>query len=160
MRRRQSLALVAIVMLAVLLLPALAPAGERRPTLAELERELMCPTCKQVLELSHAPIADRIRAFVKARIAAGDTKSEIKTKLVSQFGEAVLASPPTSGFNLLAWLLPLVGVGAAGGVIGALAWRWTRLGREAALGSSASGEHAYDPALERRLDEELARLDR
>lgn len=159
MRSRRSPGVIALVMLA-LLLPALASASESRPTLAELERELMCPTCKQVLELSHAPVADRIRAFVRARIAAGDTKSEIKSKLVSQFGEAVLASPPTSGFNLLAWLLPLVGVGAVGGAIGALAWNWTRLGREAALGASAALEHASDPALERRLDEELARLDR
>jgi cytochrome c-type biogenesis protein CcmH len=151
---------VVAVVLLTLLLPALASASERRPTLAELERELMCPTCKQVLELSHAPVADRIRAFVTARIAAGDTKGEIKSKLVSQFGEAVLASPPTRGFNLLAWLLPLVGVGAVGGVIGGLAWRWTRLGREAVLGASTAREHASDPALERRLDEELARLDR
>ena len=35
----------------------------------------MCPTCKTTLDQSSAPIADRIRQFISARIAAGDTKS-------------------------------------------------------------------------------------
>ena len=38
----------------------------------------MCPTCKTTLDQSSAPIANRIRAFISARIVAGDTKSEIK----------------------------------------------------------------------------------
>ena len=86
----------------------------------------MCPTCHQLLELSHAPVADRIRAFIQTRIDAGDTKSEIKRQLVSEFGEAVLAAPPTRGFGLLAWLLPLLGLAGSGTVIAVLAWRWTR----------------------------------
>ena len=56
-----------------------------------------------------------MRTFIRARIAAGDTKSEIKRKLVDDFGEQVLASPPKRGFNLLAWVLPPVLVVAAGG---------------------------------------------
>lgn len=151
---------IAAGLLAILLAaPAPASASERHPTLAELEAELMCPTCEQLLELSHAPVADRMRAFVRTRIAAGDTKSEIKGQLVSQFGEAVLAAPPTHGFNLLAWLLPLVGVGVVGGVIGALAWGWTRSTRESVAGDVASGGEALDPELARRLEEELALLD-
>lgn len=77
-----------------LILAAPALASERQPTLSELEREVMCPTCRTVLELSHAPIAERMRAFIRRRIAAGDTKSAIKAKLVAQFGESVLAAPP------------------------------------------------------------------
>jgi cytochrome c-type biogenesis protein CcmH len=147
-------------MLLALLLAAPAAASERHPTLAELESELMCPTCEQLLELSHAPVADRIRAFIRTRIAAGDTKGEIKSQLVGQFGEAVLAAPPARGFNLLAWLLPLVGLGIVGGVIGALAWRWTRSAREAKKGGRGPHETVLDPELERRIDEELALLDR
>ena len=152
---------IAAILLAVLLAaPAPASASERHPTLAELESELMCPTCEQLLELSHAPVADRIRAFVRTRIAAGDTKSDIKSQLVSQFGEAVLAAPPTHGFNLLAWLLPLVGLGVVGGVIGALAWGWTRSTQESVAGDGPSRVEVLDPELARRLDEELALLDR
>jgi cytochrome c-type biogenesis protein CcmH len=89
-----------VVALAVV---APAAASEQSPTLPELERELICPTCHETLAASTSPIAERMRAFIRARIAAGDTKSEIKDKLVDQFGESVLAAPPKSGFNLLAW---------------------------------------------------------
>jgi cytochrome c-type biogenesis protein CcmH len=142
-----------VVAVLALLLAAPATASERHPTLAELSHEVMCPTCKQLLELSHAPVADRIRAFIKTRIAAGDTKSEIKQRLVSEFGEAVLASPPRQGFDLLAWLLPLLGLAGSATVVAAIVWRWR--GHSAA----APDDEPADPELARRLDEELALLD-
>ena len=146
----------------VVALAAVAPAAasEQSPTLPELERELICPTCHESLAASNSPIAERMRAFIRARIAAGDTKSEIKGKLVDQFGESVLAAPPKSGFNLLAWVLPLAGIVIAAGVVGLLAYRWSR-GRKGAEASepSANGRFSLDPELERRLDEELARYD-
>ena len=75
----------------------------------------MCPTCHTTLDQSSSAVADRMRTFIRARIAAGDTKSEIKSKLVDDFGEQVLASPPKRGFNLLAWVLPPILVVAAAG---------------------------------------------
>jgi cytochrome c-type biogenesis protein CcmH len=134
-----------------------AAASEQNPTLPELERELICPTCHESLAASSSPIADRMRAFIRARIAAGDTKSEIKAKLVDQFGESVLAAPPKSGFNLLAWLLPLAGIVVAATILGVLAYRWSR-GRKAPdpADPSANGRFLLDAELERRSDEELA----
>jgi cytochrome c-type biogenesis protein CcmH len=139
-----------------LALAAPAAASERHPTLGELEGEVMCPTCKTTLDQSTSPIADRIRQFITARIAAGDTKSQIKQKLVLQFGPAVLAEPSKHGFNLLAWVLPLIGIGLGAAVLGWLVWRWSR-GRQAAP-ATAEGP-PLDPELERRLDDELARFD-
>lgn len=137
--------------------PALASEGQ--PTLAELERELVCPTCQSVLELSHAPIAERMRSFIRARIAAGDTKSEIKAKLVDDLGPGVLAAPPRRGFDLVAWIVPFVVLIASGAVVGVLAWRWTRASAETADAASDKRDEVDDPALKRRLDKELARLD-
>jgi cytochrome c-type biogenesis protein CcmH len=136
-------------------------ASEEKPTLAELESELTCPTCNGPLELSNSPVADRIRAFILERIAAGDTKSEIKEKLVESFGESVLAAPPREGFNWIAWVLPLVGGAVAVVVLGVAARRWSRgRGEEPAPADpSANGRPPLDPELERRLDEELARFD-
>jgi cytochrome c-type biogenesis protein CcmH len=147
---------VLVVALAVV---APAAASEQSPTLPELERELICPTCHETLAASTSPIAERMRVFIRARIAAGDTKSEIKDKLVDQFGESVLAAPPKSGFNLLAWLLPLVGIVLAAGVVGFLAYRWSRSRKAEEPAPSANGRFSLDPELERRLDEELARYD-
>jgi cytochrome c-type biogenesis protein CcmH len=137
-----------------------AAASEQHPTLPELERELTCPTCNEPLAVSSAPIADRIRAFIRERIAAGDTKREIKAKLVDQFGESVLAAPPKEGFNLLAWLLPLIGLGLGAVVLAVLARRWSRSrASPAPAGHTSNGRAPLDPELERRLDEELARFD-
>jgi cytochrome c-type biogenesis protein CcmH len=143
-------------LLVALVLVAPAAASERHPTLGELEGEVMCPTCKTTLDQSTAPIADRIKQFISARIAAGDTKSEIKQKLVLQFGPAVLAEPSKHGFNLLAWVLPIVGIGLGAVTLGALSWRWSR-GREG--GPATADAPALDPELEQRVDEELARFD-
>ena len=151
---------VALIVVGCLALAAPAAASEEHPTLAELERELVCPTCKTTLQMSNAPVADRMRAFIRQRIAAGDTKSEIKDKLVAQFGESVLAAPPARGFNLLAWLVPIAGGLIAAIAVAVLALRWSRA-RAAPAGdpSAADSRRPLDPERERRVDEELARFD-
>ena len=93
--------------------------------------------------------------FISARIAAGDTKSQIKRKLVLQFGPAVLAEPSKHGFNLLAWVLPFVAAGVGAVALGVLAWRWSR----ARGAAPAAAGPPLDPELDRRVDEELARFD-
>ena len=117
--------LVVLAVLALALAPA-AFASEAHPTQGELERELVCPTCKTTLDQSNAPVALRMKRFIAARIAAGDSKSEIKDQLVAQFGRGVLAAPEKEGFDLLAWIVPLVGLGAGAVVLSLLLWRWTR----------------------------------
>ncbi len=138
-----------------------ALASDSHPTLAELEGELMCPTCKTPLDQSDAPAANRIRHFVVDRIAAGDTKSEILDKLVVQFGPEVLAAPPKKGFDLLAWLLPLGALLGGAVVIGVFARRWSRAREPAPAGGAPeqNGRASLEPDLERRLDEELARYE-
>jgi cytochrome c-type biogenesis protein CcmH len=100
-----------------------------------------------------------MRAFIRARIAAGDTKSEIKDKLVAQFGESVLAAPPKRGFNLLAWILPLAGIGIGAATLALLARRWSRARVPSSVDPSSNGRAPLDAELERRLDEELARFE-
>jgi len=74
---------------------------------------------------------------------------------VDQFGQGVLAEPPKSGFDLLAWLLPL-GLLAAGAVgVGIVAWGWSH--RRGTAGEDAAPP--LDPELERRLDAELERYE-
>lgn len=159
---RRLLALAAAVAAIVLLAAGsagAARASESHPTLGELESEVMCPTCHTTLDMSSSPVAERIRAFIRARIAAGATKSEIKKALVDEFGPAILAEPSKHGFNLLAWLLPLLGIVLAAIVLGWLAWRWSRSRRDGTGDASTSGTGAgLDADIERRLDEELARF--
>ena len=152
---------VVAALAAALLLAAPAFASERHPTLNELENEVMCPVCGTTLAESDSPAAQQIKQFIRTSIARGETKSRIKSELVRNYGESILAAPPKHGFNLLAWLLPLVGLGVAAVVLGAAAWQWSRLRPEepTAPAPSANGSGPTDPELERRLDEELARFD-
>jgi cytochrome c-type biogenesis protein CcmH len=146
---------------AALLLAPGAAASEQHPTLNELENEVMCPVCGTTLAQSDSPAAHQIERDISARIAQGWTKSRIKNSLVDTYGEEILASPPKHGFNLLAWLLPLVGVVAGGAVLGFAAWGWSR-GRpepESLTAPSRNGHGPIDPELDRRVDEELARFD-
>jgi cytochrome c-type biogenesis protein CcmH len=141
---------------AALVLVAPALASDAHPTLAELEGQIMCPICHTTLDQSNSAAAQRIKAFIVRRIRAGDSKSEIERRLVSDFGPAILAQPPKRGFDLLAWLLPIGGLGAGAVAVGFAAWRWTR-SREPEPALAAAGP--LDPALERRLDDELRRFD-
>ena len=153
---------VLLLVVAALVLAAPAAASEQHPTLTELEDQIMCPVCAgETLAQSDSPAAAHVKRLIQARIAAGDTRSEIKRKLVAEYGTRILAAPPKHGFDLIAWLLPLIGIVAAAGVLGLLAWHWSR-GRDEpeppAAPWSLNG-HPLDPELERRVDEELARFD-
>lgn len=156
---RRPAAVLALLAAVSLALSAPALAGERHPSQAEMEGEIICPTCHTTLDQSSSPIAERMKAYIRERIAQGATKSRIENELVAQFGQSVLASPPKKGFDLLAWLLPLVGIVAGAAVLGLLVWRWSR-GREAVPRAGPAGlAPALDPELERRLDDELSRFD-
>jgi cytochrome c-type biogenesis protein CcmH len=123
------------------------------PSAADLEAELVCPVCETTLDQSNAPVAEKMKEFIRERIAAGDSEQQIKDALVSQFGRGVLATPSRSGFGLLAWLVPLVALGVGAVAVALLVRAWTR--RRAV----PVPDPPLDPDLERRLDEELARFD-
>jgi len=151
-------AVVVVVVVTVLLFAgatAASAAPGSAPSPADLEAELVCPTCKTTLDQSDAPVARRMKLYIRERLAAGATAQQVKDELVEQFGAAVLAEPPKRGFDLLAWLLPLAGVGLGGVAVGLLARSWSRR-REP---SDDGAEEPLDPELERRLDEELARFE-
>jgi cytochrome c-type biogenesis protein CcmH/NrfF len=130
-----------------------ARASEQHPSQAELEGEVMCPVCGTTLDQSNSPAAEQIKRVIARGIAAGDTKSEIKDRLVANYGDSILAAPPKHGFGLLAWWLPIVGITAAAILVGIGAWRWSRA-RE-----PAPPPGGMDPALERQLDDELRRFE-
>jgi cytochrome c-type biogenesis protein CcmH len=146
-----------LVALAALALAAPALASEQHPTLSELEGEVMCVECHTTLDMSTSPFADRERAYIRRWIAQGDTKSEIKRKLVAQFGDAVLAAPPKHGFGLLAWQLPLAGILGGAAALGYGAWLWSRSRGEPESEPSAAPVLASDD--DRRVDEALASFD-
>ena len=82
-----------------------------------IDKLLICPVCPgQTIDQSNVQLARDMRDLVREKLAEGWTRSEILDYFADsdRFGPAVLSSPAKTGFNLLAWLLPLAGlVGAA-----------------------------------------------
>jgi cytochrome c-type biogenesis protein CcmH len=141
------------VLVALLLLVGLTAAAEPRTTLPDVEDEVMCIECRTALNVSSSAVADRERAFIRARIAEGMTKEQVKAALVDEYGTAVLAEPGDEGFDLAGWLVPGAIVALAGLGVVLLAGRWRRAPEPVEAGPE------LDPADARRLDAELRAFD-
>jgi cytochrome c-type biogenesis protein CcmH len=146
---RRALALVAVLCAVLADAAAAAP-----PNAADLEAELVCPVCETTLDQSNAPVAERMKMFIRVQIAAGDSEQEIKDALVAEFGPGVIAEPPDGGFGLLAWLLPLGALLGGAVAVGLLIRAWSRR-----AAPTEPVDERLDPELESLVDEELARFD-
>ena len=147
-----------VVLAAVVLLAALAPAAaaEQRASLAEIEKQVMCPVCGTLLQLAESPQAQRERVFVERLIEAGRTEAQIKDALVAEYGDEVLALPPDSGFSLSAYVVPVVAFLIAAIALALGVWRWRRAGGPKDGDAPAPGPSGEDAE---RLDADLARYD-
>lgn len=145
---------------ALLALVALAPpaAAEQRASLAEIEKQVMCPVCGTLLQLAESPQAQREKAFIERLIEEGKTEDQIKDALVAEYGDEVLALPPDSGFSLSAYVVPIVAFLIAAAALAAGVWRWRRAGGGPRDGGTprAAGPSGEDAD---RLDADLARYD-
>jgi cytochrome c-type biogenesis protein CcmH len=140
-----------------LLLVAVAPAAAApRTSLADLEDEVMCPICGTLLEISGSPQAERQRAFIQRLVAAGAGKDEVKDALVAEYGREVLATPEGSGFDLSAYLVPVLGFAAAAVALLLGLRRWRRAGDRDPDRPGRPGPAAEDAE---RLEADLARYD-
>jgi cytochrome c-type biogenesis protein CcmF len=155
----------------LLLLFLLLPAGVRAQTTGQviersalerrLEGEILCTCgCRRSLELcgmpnceGHAAQTARLREY----LGRGMDHDAVVAAFVSEFGTGILSSPPDTGFNRLAWLLPYALGGTGAVLLGLFAVRWSR--REDAPDAEVRPASAEDQALQARLDDELRDLD-
>jgi cytochrome c-type biogenesis protein CcmH len=149
-------ALLAALLALALLVPG-ALAAEPRASLTDIEDEVMCLECGTALNVSNSAVADQEREFIAELIAQGKTKQEVKDALVAEYGPRVLAEPADDGFELTAWLVPVLAALAALALVVLTARRW-RGARPA--DDAGQGEPGLDPEDARRLDAELAAFDR
>ncbi len=75
----------------------------------QLSTQLMCPVCDgQTLDQSQAQLSLDMQAVIREKVEAGGSNAEIRAYFVERYGEVVLASPDAGGFNLVAWVMPVV----------------------------------------------------
>jgi cytochrome c-type biogenesis protein CcmH len=148
---------LAMALIAIALLPGAALAATPQTNVNDVEGEVMCPICGTLLELAESPQAQRERVLVKRLIAEGKNKDEVKDALVAQYGPAVLALPEGSGFDLSAYLVPVIAFIAAGVALAFGVLRWRRAAEPPGPGGASAGGPQGEDA--ERLDADLARYD-
>ena len=145
-------AFLACVVLAAATAGASQAASVSLPT---IERQVMCVTCKIPLNVAQSPQANREREYIRTLIAEGHDESEIKDALVVQYSSAVLGLPQTHGFDLAAYLVPVVGVVGLIALLAFLLPSW----RRRSTASPAEPSRPISSEESARLESDLARFD-
>lgn len=96
--------------LGCLLLLFMAGASNTADRYQQLGHKLMCTCgCDQVLlECNHVgcTVSTQEEAELRTALSRGDSDQLILQDFVQKYGPTVLAAPPESGFNLVAWIAP------------------------------------------------------
>jgi cytochrome c-type biogenesis protein CcmH len=137
--------------IALALVLALAPATALGVRASSIHEKLRCPTCSTTLDVSNAPVAERMKQQIDDRLAKGRTEQQIIDEFVQEFGPTVLATPDKSGFDLVAWLVPGIAILAGLCAIPFVARAWAK--RRAPAPAAAEPLSDEDAArLQRELD--------
>jgi cytochrome c-type biogenesis protein CcmH/NrfF len=154
---RRALAGIAAA-LALVTPAAVLAAGCPKTTLGDIEDEVMCPVCGTSLALAtEAPQAQRQRELIRRLVDSCKSKDEVKAVLAAEFGDEVLATPGSEGFDLAAYLVPGLGVLLGVLALGAAALGWRRSGGRGRTGVE-EGESSTGAAAD-RLESDLDRYD-
>lgn len=127
----------------------------------EIAKDLWCPLCNGVrLDNCELQACIQMKEVIAQKLAAGESREQIKAYFVEQYGDVVLGAPSTQGFNRLAWILPILAAAVGLGWLVYFIRSVTRKRPDAAQTSASSqqsaGEAAQDEYL-RRVDEEMER---
>lgn len=101
-----------------------------------LGHRLMCTcSCAQLLgECNHVgcPESGRMRTELSSAIASGLTDQQILDSFAAKYGATVLAAPPKTGFDLVAWIAPFAVFLAAlfGTILLIRRWSGLRIGQQ------------------------------
>lgn len=150
--------LVAAILVASLFAGFACSSQPAQPTdrVYRLENELMCPVCPgETIYQSQVQIARDMRTLVQQKVQAGETDAQIKQYFVNRYGVGILASPPTKGSTLWAWVFPPAGLAvAAVGLL--LIMRAMRSSRSTDRASAETTEADLAPYME-AVEAEFAR---
>jgi cytochrome c-type biogenesis protein CcmH len=142
------------VLATLVLLAGSASAGPvDEKTVHDVAAQLRCVVC-QSLSVADSPseTASQMRGIIRERLAAGESPAEVRAYFVEKYGEWILLAPPKSGFNLLVWVVPFVGLGLGLVLVAVVLRRWSRK-------IPPGAPPRVDPALRERIRRELAERD-
>jgi cytochrome c-type biogenesis protein CcmH len=99
---------IAVGILLIGLLPGDRGAEDPEARAYNLAVSLKCPICAgESLAGSQTDLAKDLRTRIDEEIAAGRTDEEIVDMFVAAYGEQVLLDPPSTGWGVVLWAVPL-----------------------------------------------------
>lgn len=122
-----------------------------------------CGTCPhEPVNVCTCGVAARMRAEVAAMISQGKDGPTARAQMIADYGYGIVAAPPFSGINLIAWIGPFVLIGIVAVVLWAKLADWkkrasTKLDAASPEAKPETGAPA-DPYLA-RIEAELSRGD-
>jgi len=146
-----------IIMIAVIFM-LYTPFHAQAFTASEVENSLMCFACRgESLNKCRAGCGDHMRTTIKTMIKEGKTKDEIIGFYVKEHGETILTTPPKRGFNLVAYILPFIGL-----LIGAIiafffVKKWGKTAETATVEPGAT--ETLSSEMQQKIDDELSKLE-
>ena len=134
---------------------AQAPGDDLEKEAQTINRMIMCPVCPaETIDQAQVEISFQMRAVIREMLAEGRNRDEILDYFVDRYGPDILAAPPKSGRNLLAWLLPIVGV--AIGLVGVFFVIRAMTNRRSAPSQASGNRESEGPPAPQPTDPELA----
>ena len=118
---------VAVVLFSVLFLGAGDDAEARFNTIGHKKLICVCGGCNQILlECNHVgcTYSDKMRNELIAAVSRGDSNDLVLQAFVQKYGPTVLAAPTTTGFNLIAWFMPIAVLLAGFAFAGMIVMSW------------------------------------
>ena len=154
MRRAWAGAAAVIALTAVAAWAATSTKSVDDQVVHEVASQLRCVVC-QSLSVADSPseTANQMRAIIRERLAAGESPEQVRAYFVAKYGDWILLSPPRSGFTLLVWVVPFVGLGIGLVLVAVVVRRWSRA-PQAAVPSQ------IDPAVRERIRREMSQMDK
>lgn len=154
-----------VILFVVTLLPATLP-GQTQPSdpekekaVTELEALLMAPCCYGGPINQHTSgVATEMKSDVRKMIYSGKTRDDVLAFYTEKYGKRIIAEPETSGFNLLAWLLPPVVVLFGGFLTYVVMRKSTRNKKPELTKQHENGDSGADSKWDSVIEDELKQI--
>jgi len=151
-----SVALAAAWLATAVFVRAAAPAAKTTATAIEGSLTCQCGCQQTVSGCNHEGCGSKaeMQAMAEKEVASGKDSAAILQDFVLHYGTQVLATPPPNGFNLMVWILPILG-----GIVGLtlvvlLVRRW----RQAPAATAPAEPGPVDPQILAEVEEEMKHL--
>jgi cytochrome c-type biogenesis protein CcmH len=152
-RTRRIAGILLFCTMAVMPLLAVRLLAQQTARAKEIGGKFMCMCgCNQVLtQCNHVgcQVSTAMLKEIDEAVARGDTETAITQMLVQQYGTAVYAEPPKSGFSLVAWSMPTVYLVLGLGLVVFVISRWRKRAAPAAAAAAANKQNVSPELLER-----------